>query len=722
MFKQIKLSNFRRHTDLTVNFDDGLTVLRGGNEAGKSTVLLAISYALFGVKALPLSLEETVTHGEPVNTLKVVLTAVIDGVEYVIKRSKNGSEINYDDGRVTGQTETTNFLCAKMGVDPAMAAKLMLSAQNEIRGALDAGTKATTELIERLSEFDQIDLLVERMQERLTLGSTTLDVGSLADSEQRLIEARTQAVKPDMAALTVRLEAERARVTKAQEAEAALGAESLSAQAHLDNARGAQAAFEQAEANLAKARRRASKFSEDLAEAKRAAGAKTEWPVSEGSLRKELADLEQASKHLQAHARLAPLLGEPKPTTAEVPTTTEHSPSGLKAHIADLKEAERLAQSALGDIGNKLYMRRSDLTSGTCSWCGQDFSHLPEVAAKNAQAQAEIDQLTAAEADVKAKLVQVQAELATLNAIQAASVPRLAALEANPDYVERVGTALPPTLRWIGPNVADLVGAEARLQEIGRTLRQMQSTLQAEQASEARYNLLVSQQADVDAEVSAAAQAVTSAELRPSLDDAIARRDAVAARRRPISVELSDATTAVRDLEYEIRDTEREFKRAAERVEQLEASIEKLKAEIKATEFNNALLKRVRQCRPLIADKLWTIVLNAVSGYFSEMRGVRSTVTKDSDGFKVDGYPVAGLSGSTLDILGLAIRVALTRTFLPNAPFMVLDEPCAAMDTARTESTLGFIVACGFKQILWTTHEGTSQTVADHLIVLGETA
>lgn len=716
MLKHIKLTNFRKHTDTELPLQNGLMVLRGSNEAGKSTLIEAICYALFGVKALRSPLEDTVTHGEPVNTLKVVLTAVIDGVEYVVKRGKSGAEVVYDDGRVTGQTETTNFLCAKMGVDPAMAAKLMLSAQNEIRGALDAGTKATTELIERLSEFDQIDLLVERMQERLTLGSTTLDVGSLAESEQRLIEAKTQAIKPDMAALAVRLEAERARVTKAQEAEAALGAESLAAQAHLDNARGAQAAFEQAEANLAKVRRRATKFSEDLTEAKRAAGAKIEWPVSEENLRKELADLEQASKHLQTHARLAPLLGSPTVVTGE------HSLDGLQAHISDLKQAQGLAQTALGDIGSKLYMRRSDLTSGTCSWCGQDFSHLPEVAAKNAKTQAEIDALVAAEAETKVKLEQVQRELFELSAIQVASQPRLAALEANPDYVERVGSTLPPTLRWIGPAVTDLVGAEARLQEIGRTLRQMQSTLQAEQAAEARYNLLVSQQADVDAEVSAAAQAVTSAELRPSLDDAIARRDAVAARRRPISVELSDATTAVRDLEYEIRDTEREFKRAAERVEQLEASIEKLKVEIKATEFNNALLKRVRQCRPLIADKLWTIVLNAVSGYFSEMRGVRSTVTKDSDGFKVDGYPVAGLSGSTLDILGLAIRVALTRTFLPNAPFMVLDEPCAAMDTARTESTLGFIVACGFKQVILVTHEDTSETVADHLVQIGETA
>lgn len=712
MLKHISLRNFRKHTNTELPLQDGLMVLRGSNEAGKSTLIEAICYALFGVKALRSPLEDAVTHGEPVNTLKVVLTAVVDGIEYTIKRGKSGAEVVYDDGRVTGQTETTNFMCAKMGVDPAMAAKLMLSAQNEIRGALDAGTKATTELIERLSEFDQIDLLVERMQERLTLGSTTGIAADLAQAEQRLEEARAKAVAPDLEGLNAKLASEQARLAKAQEADVALNDEVSKAQAHLDNARGAQAAFEQAEATLAKARRRASKFSEDLAEAKRAAGAKSVWPVSEDALRKEAADLEQAAKHLQAHARLVPLLAAPGEGTSD------HSLSGLKAHIADLREAERLANLALNDIGKKLAMRRSDLTSGTCTWCGQDFSHLPEVAAKNAQLQAEIDALVAAEADTKAKREQVQADLAKLSTILEASQPRLAALEANPDYVERVGNALPPTLRWIGPNVADLDGAEARLQEIGRTLRQMQSARQAEQAAEARYSLLVSQQADIDAEVVAAAEAVKQYELRPNLDEAISRRDEVVARRRPISLQISEATTATRDIEYEIRDAGREFTRAIQQVEHLEDAVAALKHQVTTVEFNNALLKRVRQCRPLIADKLWTIVLNAVSTYFSEMRGVRSVVTKDSDGFKVDGYPVAGLSGSTLDILGLAIRVALTRTFLPNAPFMVLDEPCAAMDTARTEATLGFIVACGFKQILWTTHEDTSQTVADHLIVL----
>lgn len=715
MLKHISMRNFRKHTSTDIDLQEGLVVLRGSNEIGKSTCIEAICYAMFGVKALRSPLEDAVTRGEPVNTLKVVLTAVVDGVEYTIKRGKSGAEVVYDDGRVTGQTETTNFLCAKMGVDPAMAAKLMLSAQNEIRGALDAGTKATTELIERLSEFDQIDLLVERMQERLTLGSTTGITAELAQAEQRLEEARAKAVAPDLEGLNAKLASEQARLAKAKEADVALNEEVSKAQAHLDNARGAQAAFEQAEATLAKARRRAAKFSEDLAEAKRQAGVKSVWQGSEDDLRKEAADLEQAAKHLQAYARLAPLLAAPSVVA------TDHSLSGLKAHIADLKEAERLANLALNDIGKKLAMRRSDLTSGTCTWCGQDFSHLPEVAAKNAQLQAEIDQLVVAEADTKAKREQVQSELTELNAILEASQPRLAALEANPDYVERVGNALPPTLRWIGPNVADLDGAESRLKDINSTLKQMKAAQAAEQAAEARYNLLASQQADIDAEVVAAAEAVKQYELRPNLDEAIARRDEVVARRRPVSLEISEASTAVRDIEYEIRDAGREFTRAIQQVEHLEDAVAALKHQVTTVEFNNALLKRVRQCRPLIADKLWTIVLSAVSSYFSEMRGVRSTVTKDSDGFKVDGYPVAGLSGSTLDILGLAIRVALTRTFLPNAPFMVLDEPCAAMDTARTESTLGFIVACGFKQILWTTHEDTSQTVADHLIVLGET-
>jgi len=98
----------------------------------------------------------------------------------------------------------------------------------------------------------------------------------------------------------------------------------------------------------------------------------------------------------------------------------------------------------------------------------------------------------------------------------------------------------------------------------------------------------------------------------------------------------------------------------------------------------------------------------------------RREVGRGSDGqhFTVDTHSIAGLSGSTLDLLGLSIRLALTRTFLPMAPFLILDEPFAAMDEERTAASLAFIASAGFKQTLLVTHEEMSESVAAGLITL----
>lgn len=712
MLNRIKLTNFRKHTNTEMPLLDGLMVLRGLNEAGKSTLLEGILYVLGGVKFLRSPLEEAVTWGEPVSSLKAELDLTIDGVQYHAKRSKSGAEVTYDGGRVTGQSEVTSFLFGKMGVEAAAAAKLMLANQNEIRGALEAGPKATTELIERLAEFDQIDLLIERMQERLTLGSGTALETQIAKAEDELAKATQEAVKPDFDAL-------RAEVSKAQEAHRlAVGAlEALSeaserAQSNLDVARAAQTKYEQAQANLEKARKNLVRFNETLEAARVAAGTAAVWEKSEEQLRKEIADLEQADVHRKVYARLQPLLAGPEVSL------DNHSVTGLNEHIKDLRTAETIARNAITDLHNKIYLKQSEVSSGTCTWCGQDFSHLPQVAEKNAKLTEEIEALAALKAGTERELAAIASESTLLLQVQILTTERMAALESNPDYVERVGTTLPPVLRWIGPDAEAMGNPSDEVARLRRELKSMTDTRAAEAAAQTRYETLKAQKADVEGEVEAAAKLVELAEQRPSLAEAQAQRDEVLAKRRPLEVQASNAQTAARDAEYALRDAERTFAQAVQKVEHLEEAVASLKHQLKTLAFNNALLKRVRQCRPAIADKLWTIVLSAVSSYFSEMRGFKSRVTKDADGFKVDDHSVTGLSGSTLDILGLAIRVALVRTFLPNAPFLVLDEPCAAMDAARTEATLGFVVSCGFKQVLLVTHEDTSESVADHLIQL----
>jgi len=142
------------------------------------------------------------------------------------------------------------------------------------------------------------------------------------------------------------------------------------------------------------------------------------------------------------------------------------------------------------------------------------------------------------------------------------------------------------------------------------------------------------------------------------------------------------------------------------------------RADLAKLEFNNALLAAVRQARPTVANRLWSLVLAAVSTYFSDMRGTPAIVTREGDNFLVDGHPIASLSGSTLDALGLAVRVALLRTFLPNLSLLILDEPNAAMDEERTAQVLGFISAAGFAQTLIVSHDDMTASVADHIITL----
>jgi DNA repair exonuclease SbcCD ATPase subunit len=713
MISKVKLTNFMRHRSLNLPVSNGLTCIRGGNEQGKSSTLRAINYALFGVKALPGSLEDTVTWGEPVNTLKVELDIAVDGVSYNIKRGKSGAELNADGVRVTGQTEVTNFICSKLKVDPVAATKLMLAGQGEIRGALEAGTKATTELIERLAEFDQLDHLIELMQERLALGSTAALQARLADAEQQLAELG-EIEEPDYAVLEAKVAAALAAHQAAQAALEALEGDLSKAQAQVDAARVAQTRYEQAATALEQARKRAAQVVEKLQEAEIAANTYAVGLKDESALLEEIEALEKDADYLKAYQRLQPAI--------EACQADEHilfnTIDWLRDRVKDLASSMKASQAVINSSEREIALGEAALSTGNCAFCGQDFSHLPLVAEKNAQIQAKIDQhKQSLQAAVEAQ-TSAEDEKRTLDGILTVSEARFALLDANPDYVGRVGNDLPPKLYWTGPKVKDLQGCVAKLAEAQRDLQSLRSDIADRQAAQTRLQMLKERKAEIDAEVSAAVTQFESAEARPDLAIAETAREMVLAKRRPLQQAASGAQAVHRDAEYELRDAKRSYESAVQRRNTAKGIVTDLRGQIESTEFNNALLKRVRQARPAIADKLWSIVLSAVSSYFSEMRGARSTVTKDSDGFKVDGHPISTLSGSTLDILGLAIRVALIRTFLPTAPFLVLDEPCAAMDQQRTEATLGFVVACGFKQVVVVTHEDTSETVADHMIEL----
>jgi DNA repair exonuclease SbcCD ATPase subunit len=154
--------------------------------------------------------------------------------------------------------------------------------------------------------------------------------------------------------------------------------------------------------------------------------------------------------------------------------------------------------------------------------------------------------------------------------------------------------------------------------------------------------------------------------------------------------------------------------------ESLKTQLAEAKQAITETNFNNALIKKLRVVRPQVADKLWGMVLATVSKYFTQIRGISSKVTRSDKGFLVNGHFVGGggLSGSALDSLGLAIRIALTKTFLPNTRFLVLDEASSACNEEREANMAGCVAASDFDQIIWVTHSDAIEAFANHVIQL----
>jgi len=165
-------------------------------------------------------------------------------------------------------------------------------------------------------------------------------------------------------------------------------------------------------------------------------------------------------------------------------------------------------------------------------------------------------------------------------------------------------------------------------------------------------------------------------------------------------------------------ETVQAYRNYQEQVHNLETQIKSTEDEIETLKWNNSLVKKIKAARPVVGNMLWEMVLSSVSTIFSAMRGEQSLVTKGKDGFRVNGQSLSSYSGSTIDLLGLAVRSALTKTFISDCQLLILDEPSAACDQDRTNSMLGYVAGCGFKQVLLVTHNDSSESFANNVIRL----
>lgn len=702
MIKNITLTNFRQHRAKSIEFSSGFNLIKGNNEHGKTTVLEAIAYALFGAKALRQSLDQVVTWGEPVGSLKVSMIFELNGVQYTLSRGKSGAEVKFHDELITGQTETAKFIETLFNANAEVSGKLMLASQGSIRGALAGGPKATMELIEALADFDVVEKLIELIQEKLPTGNT----GLVEDRIKQLSETQ-EPVRPDTSDLDDAIDSCR-DIKKADEESIKELDEQIKALQPLHR-QGQQnyVRFQQLEAKKKAWPNAIEDSRQKVAEKRKAAEAVEVLSESEvQALVKQVEadrNLEQVIKVYKAVSSVAQPQATFTGTVEELINERNNTRSVLESNrkiLADAQSEVRVLQA-----------RR--ITESACGLCGKDLSEVPEVVSKNRAIDAEIQKFMVHMERCRNDISDLEGRLKELMSYD--FEPIHAVCEKYQDWLVVDKSKTPWGFEWKGvtPEAGAKTDSQDRLDQ-DQSNRAKKNKLLG--AAESLLEQLREQEQQFRNEMEELEKLAGPVELwindvMKPLEGSIQQLD----YHRTI---VADMSLKLNDLELQKMKALMDYEGKLASYKSCRESLEKAQAELKQMNFNNALIKKIRAARPKIADKLWGVVLAAVSHYFSDIRGVRSTVTKADSGFQVDGHPVEGLSGSTLDALGLAVRLALTKTFLPNIRFMLLDEAGAACDAEREANMLGVLAGCDLDQIIHVSHSEVGDAFASNLVPL----
>lgn len=689
MINKLTLKNFKKHRELELAFVEGLNVIRAANEQGKSTAYHAIAYALWGSRALPESLEETVTWGEPASSLKVILEFTHAGVGYKITRSKSGAELEGGGSVASGQAEVSAFVERLLGANYQVGLATLIAGQSSLQNGLDG---EAVSLIEKLSNMGVIDEYVTKIQDTLPSGNTRALEQNLAELTEGLKEkpeADFSTQEIDVQAAKARLESTKSALEKAT----SLYADKKSAAEEANSRIQLQSANERESARL----------KVTIKELELAASVKVP-DKPHGEIENLLRLQRQQAEDANTRRAFAAFQNASLP--ADSGMTREQFEEAYKAAGSRLAALENQRNS---ELLKKVELSAKIITETHCGLCEKDLSAVPEVQEKNERLYREISLAEERLADLVLQIESAQQALKEL--VQLASEDkRVRASVKQLQFVGLYEGVFPATCVWQGPSV----GSEIDNTDYAKAIKELT-------AANSLYEKQMNTRAASQEALEKAQERLKALEVPVALPE---DKDTVVALNRlnqtvsDLRVSVSEAASALREAETALDVAKKQHDSRLEMYQQAVAQKQQLQVLLDSTNLHNRVIRKLREARPVVAKELWSMVLAGVSQIFSQIRGVQSVVARGKSGFTIDGKPMSAYSGSTKDSLGLACRVMLQKTFMGNTDFMLLDEPAAACDETREVDMLAAITRAEYKQVILVTHSERADTFASNVIRL----
>ncbi|AZQ13488.1 DNA double-strand break repair ATPase Rad50 [Halorubrum sp. PV6] len=238
-FDRVRLANFKPYGDADLRLTEGVTVIHGLNGSGKSSLLEACFFALYGAKALDGTLGDVITNGE--EETEVDLWFTHDGASYHVERrlkrydgridhqctleATGGSDVTRDGARAVRE-----FVTELLRMDAEAFVNCAYVRQGEVNKLINATPRERQDTIDDLLQLGKLETYRERagdarlgVEDVLENRRGRLDQldDQIAAKEEKGLHERLNGLESDLSEVTAeieRYEAQREQATETREA------------------------------------------------------------------------------------------------------------------------------------------------------------------------------------------------------------------------------------------------------------------------------------------------------------------------------------------------------------------------------------------------------------------------------------------------------------------------------------------------------------------------
>lgn len=765
----LRVSGYRQFLEPTLlDFPIGLTGVCGPNGVGKSKLIEAIGFALFGPSKFVLPagdrLSDLPSKGGEDAKPSVELVIEVQGEPYEIVRTPRRTFIRRRGAADTLANTPTNVnrkVVELLRLSPSAYSGTFVARQKDIAGLQALGGRDRVSLVNRMIGITQVERSLDLARQarrtraqawetaRTSPGMTQAEASAQLDAciaeRESAVDAEATA---ESAAVAARLEDERALGTVVELQARATVAQA--AQRELATLAGQRATWE-GTLTSARARVRDAQAAADELSAARAVLAATEDSPALLSRYEELAEvagLREQQERLQRDLdeRLVPLDRERSALLTAL-DADDAAIRSLEEEIAEREGIRQLASQAMEQAnesaeGHKRFQERAARQgrAGTCPTCGQVFGdNLDQALAHYAYAAAEARNAGRAACERAAEAQRRRAVADEM--VETRRAARQDRAEKIPEY-ETVPGDLAHRHRELRELATRIIALDARLAgqlydvAAHASAREAVSRRELAERDSERLRPLAAQESSARADELAAERELEKLTDRQRDLEATVARDAPAIAELITARARQTATKAARaDAERLAREQSRRAAGNAERVNaaqrdlELAAERERIVAtahrELAVAESTVTLLERLlaeitEEARPRIAEYLNEWAPSLLGPHFRSVDLTSEYRIQADNGSGL--HEIEHFSGGEQTLLAIMLRVAIARFCRERAGFdtgfLILDEIFGDQDAAHRAQLVQFLeeIKPQYHQILIVNHVDDVTDMLDSII------